>query len=62
MRGSMHVCVRVGLLSHQQVDAVVAKARVASEAWQRSSFAQRQHALKVILKFVLENQEQMARV
>jgi len=50
-----HTCIR-------QVDAVVAKARVASDVWKQSSFEQRRHALRTILKFVLENQAQMAQV
>lgn len=50
------------VMSKADVDQVVAKARVASDAWKTSTFEQRRHALRTLLRFVLENQETIARV
>jgi len=49
-------------MTKADVDAVVGRARVAGDAWKVSSFEQRRHALRTLLKFVMENQETIARV
>ena len=41
---------------------VVAKARAAGQEWRHSSFAQRKRLLNIILKYTLENQEEICRI
>jgi acyl-CoA reductase-like NAD-dependent aldehyde dehydrogenase len=44
-----------------QVRAHVEKARVAQKEWSQSSFATRRRLLKILLKYVVENQEIICR-
>ncbi|KAF1997864.1 aldehyde dehydrogenase [Amniculicola lignicola CBS 123094] len=44
------------------IDRAIAKAKDAQVEWAKTSFAQRRKVLKTMLKFVLENQEAIARV
>jgi acyl-CoA reductase-like NAD-dependent aldehyde dehydrogenase len=44
------------------IDRAIAKAKAAQVQWAQSSFIQRRKVLKTMLKFVLENQEAIARV
>ncbi len=39
----------------------MARAKAAGEQWRRSSFRQRRQLLKIILKFIVENQEEICR-
>ena len=41
---------------------MVDRAEVAATAWAKSSFEDRRHALRTILKYILKNQETIARV
>ncbi|KAF2464915.1 ALDH-like protein [Lindgomyces ingoldianus] len=44
------------------IDRAIAKAKEAQVEWAKTTFAQRRKVLKTMLKFVLENQETIARV
>lgn len=44
------------------IDRVISKAAAAQRPWARTTFAQRRRVLKTLLKFVLDNQETIARV
>ncbi len=44
-----------------QVRDSIAKARAASKIWRNSTFGQRRKLLKILLKFVVENQETICR-
>ncbi|KAK7179239.1 aldehyde dehydrogenase [Paraphaeosphaeria sporulosa] len=44
------------------IDSAIAKAAAAQTQWAQTSFAERRQVLKTMLKFVLENQETIARV
>lgn len=45
-----------------QVKAVIGKARAAQKVWVKYTFAQRRKLLRILLKFVIENQEAICRV
>jgi acyl-CoA reductase-like NAD-dependent aldehyde dehydrogenase len=45
-----------------QVQQTVARARVAQKEWAKTSFSERRAVLRMILKFVLENQEEICKV
>lgn len=49
------------IMGDKEVAAVVDRAEVAAKAWAKSSFEDRRHALRTILKYILENQETIAR-
>ncbi|KAF2272952.1 Aldedh-domain-containing protein [Westerdykella ornata] len=53
---------RVNPSSADGVDRAIAKATKAQVEWAKTTFAQRRRVLKTMLKFVLENQETIARV
>ena len=44
-----------------QVREVVARAKAAGAEWRDSPFSQRRRLLRVILKFIVENQEEICR-
>jgi acyl-CoA reductase-like NAD-dependent aldehyde dehydrogenase len=44
------------------IDRAIAKAKAAQVQWAKTSFRQRRKVLKTMLKFILENQEAIARV
>ncbi|KAH9874912.1 hypothetical protein J1614_004400 [Plenodomus biglobosus] len=44
------------------IDRAIAKAEEAQQTWAQTSFVQRRRVLKTMLKFILENQEVIARV
>lgn len=46
-------------MTASQVQAVVDKSKAAAKIWKSSSFKQRKHLLRVILKYILENQEEI---
>ena len=50
------------IMGKRDVDTTVKRAAKAAEAWGKSSFEDRRHALRTLLQFVLENQETIARV
>jgi len=52
----------VEVTSPKEVAAKVAKARVAQEEWQRSSFGQRRKFLKILLRYILDHQDDICRV
>jgi acyl-CoA reductase-like NAD-dependent aldehyde dehydrogenase len=43
------------------VRELTASAKAAAQEWRKSSFAQRRLLLKIILKFIVENQEEICR-
>ena len=49
-------------MTKAEVEACVAKARVAQETWGKSSFATRRLLMRTMLRFITENQENCARV
>eukprot|EP01040_Poterioochromonas_malhamensis_P011867 gene11867-12943_t len=49
-------------MSAEEVKATVARARVAQEQWKHSSFAKRRELLRIMLRYITENQENCARV
>lgn len=49
-------------MSAAQVKEMIAKAKEAQQEWKKSSFAQRRKLLKILLKFIIENQETICRV
>jgi acyl-CoA reductase-like NAD-dependent aldehyde dehydrogenase len=52
----------VHLATNATVDAAIAKARAAQLQWRNTSFKQRAQVLRTLLKFILEHQEDVARV
>lgn len=44
-----------------RIDRIIAKAAAAQQQWKNSTFAQRRRVLKTLLKFVLDNQEEVIR-
>ncbi|KAF2027528.1 ALDH-like protein [Setomelanomma holmii] len=53
---------RINPSSTDGIDRAIAKAKAAQVAWAETSFVQRRKVLKTMLKFVLDNQEMLARV
>lgn len=53
---------RVSLATPADVDAAIAKAKAAQLVWRDTSFKQRAQVLRTLLKFILEHQEDIARV
>ncbi|KAL6785877.1 ALDH22 [Auxenochlorella protothecoides x Auxenochlorella symbiontica] len=49
-------------MSAAEVRDIIAKTRLASKDWKKSSFAQRRMLLKILLKFTVENQADICRV
>eukprot|EP01031_Cornospumella_fuschlensis_P038858 gene38858-47261_t len=49
-------------MSAQQVQAAVQRARVAQAEWKKSSFATRKLLMRIMLRYITENQEHCARV
>ena len=49
-------------MSVEQVNATVARAKVAQEQWRHSTFGQRRLLMRTMMRFFTENQEQCARV
>ena len=52
----------VPAMSVDEVNAAVAKARVAQKSWKESSFSTRKLLMKTMLRYITENQENCARV
>jgi delta 1-pyrroline-5-carboxylate dehydrogenase len=52
----------VNLATTADVDAAIRKARSAQLQWRSTSFKQRAHVLRTLLKFILEHQEDISRV
>ena len=52
----------VNLATTVDVDAAIGKARSAQLQWRNTSFKQRAQVLQTLLKFILEHQEDIARV
>jgi len=50
------------ICSRSDVASAVAKARKAQQKWSQSSFAQREMLMRIILRYVVENQDTIARV
>lgn len=48
-------------MSGDQVRAAVGRAKAAAAEWKTSTFAQRRLLLKVILKYIVEHQEEICR-
>ena len=44
------------------IDRIIAKAEAAQVQWRQSTFVQRRRVMKTLLKFVLDNQETIARI
>lgn len=44
-----------------QVRGLVARAKAAGAQWRTSPFSQRRQLLKIMLKFIVENQEEICR-
>ncbi|KAK4507930.1 hypothetical protein PRZ48_001665 [Zasmidium cellare] len=44
-----------------RIDRTIAKAAAAQQQWKKSTFAQRRRVLKTLLKFILDNQEEIIR-
>jgi len=44
------------------IDRAIAKAKAAQVQWAQTSFLRRRKVLRTMLKFILENQEEIARV
>lgn len=44
-----------------QVRGLVARAKAAGQQWRASPFSQRRQLLKIMLKFIVENQEEICR-
>lgn len=44
-----------------RIDRTIAKAAAAQQEWKKSTFAQRRRVLKTLLKFILDNQEEIIR-
>jgi len=53
---------RINPSTTSSIDRAIAKATEAQTEWAQTTFAQRRKVLKTMLKFVLENQEAIARV
>jgi len=51
----------LGLSFFYQVLERISLARTAQQQWAKSSFPQRRHLLRIILRFVVENAEAMAK-
>lgn len=49
-------------MSAAEVKARIARAKEAAKIWRKSSFAQRRKLLRILLKFMIENQENIIRV
>ncbi|KAL4856021.1 Aldehyde dehydrogenase 22A1 [Chlorella vulgaris] len=60
--GTQQLLGYVPAMTAMQVRELVARAKAAGEEWRRSSFGQRSLLLKIILKFIVENQEEICRV
>ena len=52
----------VPAMRKDEVDAVVAKAKIAQAKWRNSSFKQRRLLMRTMLRYITENQEACARV
>lgn len=50
------------VMSEKEVNEIVRRSRVAQETWKTSSFATREKLLRVMLRYIIENQEVCARV
>ncbi|KAF9698151.1 hypothetical protein EKO04_003704 [Ascochyta lentis] len=53
---------RVNPATAEGIDRAIAKAKAAQVQWARTTFADRRRVLRTMLKFILENQETIARV
>ncbi|KAH8730661.1 Aldehyde/histidinol dehydrogenase [Phaeosphaeriaceae sp. PMI808] len=53
---------RINPSTAEGIDRAIAKAKAAQVQWAQASFIQRRKVLKTMLKFILENQEAIARV
>lgn len=51
----------VPALSPDDVRAAIAKCRAAQQQWSRSSYAQRRRLMRVLLKYVVDNQDTLCR-
>ena len=49
-------------MSAEEVTAKVSRARAAQEQWAQTTFEQRREVLRVLLDFVVDNQEALCRV
>lgn len=52
----------IDAMSEDQVKETVSKARIAQEAWKKSTFATRRLLMRTMLRYITENQENCARV
>jgi acyl-CoA reductase-like NAD-dependent aldehyde dehydrogenase len=52
----------VPAMSAEEVETAVEKARIAAASWKRSSFDQRRLLLRVLLKYIVENQEAICKI
>lgn len=52
----------VPAMSREEVRSAIQKARAAQEEWKESSFSQRRHLLRILLKYILDNQDTICRV
>ncbi|KAL4441818.1 hypothetical protein ABPG77_003734 [Micractinium sp. CCAP 211/92] len=60
--GTQELLGYVPAMSAAQVRELVARAKAAGQEWRGSSFAQRRLLLRIILKFIVENQQEICRV
>jgi len=52
----------VPAMNKEEVKAIVDRARIAQESWKNSSFAKRKLLMRIMLRYITENQETCARV
>jgi acyl-CoA reductase-like NAD-dependent aldehyde dehydrogenase len=60
--GTMELLGYAPAMTAQQVKECIARARAAHEEWRHSSFAQRRRVLSVLLKYILEHQEEICQI
>ena len=53
---------QVKIITPNEVKLKVEKARIAQKKWSTSSFEQRRHVLRIMMKFILEHQEDIVRL
>ncbi|KAG1661699.1 hypothetical protein FOA52_002035 [Chlamydomonas sp. UWO 241] len=59
---TMQLLGHVPAMSETEVRAIIKKAKAAQAVWKSSPFSQRRKLLRILLKFVVENQEEICRV
>lgn len=60
--GTQELLGYVPAMTPAEVQAAVSRAKAAAEEWKYSSFAHRRRLLRILLKYILDNQEEICRI